>query len=340
MGVYMSLIKPVTLVLTIILCPLKLSAGLVINEISTSSSPNWVELKLIGDIPSMDISPYMVTMYYGRSEKIADSPVTLRNYNDPATPFDDRFAVIHFTSDPYADETDESGDINGNGIRDIYCDNYGLWNTDCAVAIDSDKDPGNGGIIDFVALSNRDGSINSTIAGYITDAAGYGAWTGCSSSNLQNCAVDIGPSGLNSYSTVSRRGNDTNTLNDFNVTPFATPGRENITNPAQGRRKIFKSESKKITHIYSTTPADIRIPLFLFEQSSIKVRIFSSTGIPVYSSELIKDRNPGSFVFAVNDRELKGKTLTGIYPVRIEAVAKSNRGSEASTLLLIIVRRK
>jgi hypothetical protein len=336
----MQKIKPVILLLTIIICPLQLTAKLVINEISTSSSPNWVELKLTGDTPAMDISGLMVTMYYGRSENISLSPVTLKNFDDPETPFDDRFAVIHFTTDPFPDETDETGDLNCNGVRDLYCDNYGLWNTDCVVAIDTDKDPGNGGIIDFAALSNRDGTINTSVEGYIIKAAEHGAWESCSSDNLQDCAVDIGSSGLNSYSTVSRQGVDTNSFRDFIVTPFATPGRENIINPGKGRKKILKSESKKIIHIYSANPSQIKIPLFLFEQCSIKGRIFSSTGVPLYSSELLKDINPGYFIFSVNDRELRGRILTGIYPVKIEAVAKSNRGSETVKLLLVVVRRK
>lgn len=325
----------------LLLCPLYLKAGLVINEISTNSSPNWVELKLTGDTPSMDISSLMVSMYYGKSEQIAHSPVTLKNYNDPATPFDDRFAVIHFTSQAFPDETDEAGDINGNGVRDLYCDNYGLWNTDCVVAIDTDKDPDNGGIIDFVALSNRDGSINASIAKSILKAVEQNAWISCNSENLQDCAVDIGPSGLNSYSSISRKSEeDTNSLHDFIVTPFSTPGRENIIDPEKEKRKIFKSESKKITHLYRNNPSQIKIPFFIFEQSSIKVRIFSSTGVPLYSSALIKDVNPGKFIFTVSDRDLKGKTLTGIYPVKIEAVGKSNKGSETVTVLLVIVRQR
>lgn len=337
----MNKISSFIFLLIFLLSPLYLKAGLVINEISTKSSPNWVELKLTGNTPSIDISPFMVTMYYGKSEKIADSPVTLKNYNDPATPFDDRFAVIHFTSADFPDETDEAGDINSNGVRDLYCDNYGLWNTDCVVAVDTDKNPGNGGVIDFVALSNRDGSIHTSIAGYIEKAIEQGDWISLNSENLQNCAVDIGPSGLNSYSTVSRKsGEDTNSFQDFAVTPFATPGRDNIIDPDKGKKKIIKSVSKKITHIYRNNPSQIKIPFFIFEQSSIKVRIFSSTGVPIYSSALIKETNPGGFIFAVNDRDLKGKTLTGIYPVKVEAVAKSNKGSETLTVLLIIVRQK
>ena len=69
------------LLIILLFCPFYLKAGLIINEISTSSSPNWVELKLTGNTPSMDISQLMVSMYYGSSEKIADSPVTLKNFD-------------------------------------------------------------------------------------------------------------------------------------------------------------------------------------------------------------------------------------------------------------------
>jgi len=330
-----------SVIVILISIPSQLKGGLVINEISTSSSPNWVEVKLTGNIESTDISGLMFTMYYGRSEKIANSPVTLKNYNDPSTPFDDRFAVIHFTSVPNPDETDEAGDLNGNGARDLYCDNYGLWNTDCVVSIDSDKNPGNGGIIDFVALSNRDGSIHTSIAGYIRRAQEHGEWIGCSSGNLQDCAVDIGPSGLNSYSTAARiPGPDRNSPDDFAITPFATPGRENIIDPERGKRKIFRHEYKKISHLYQATPSHIKIPVFLFESSSLKLRIFSSTGVLVYSSPLMQNIDPGYFTFTISDRELKGKALTGIYPVKIEAVSRSNRGSERSVILLIMVNRR
>ena len=221
-------------------------AGPLINEISAGGSSDWVEITLSGDTESCDISQCFVTMYYGTNEKIASSPVTLHNRDLRETPYNDRFAVIHFTPLSVADETDATGDTNGNGILDVYCCNYGLWNTDCVVSIDSDDIHTNGGILDFVAFSNRDGSMNTTIGGYIKAASAAGQWETCSSSNIQVCAVDIGAEGLVSYSTISRiAGTDTNSFNDFQITPYATPGRENIITAKKGGRKLFRTELKK-----------------------------------------------------------------------------------------------
>ncbi|HNX23308.1 MAG TPA: hypothetical protein PKG60_04630 [Spirochaetota bacterium] len=323
--------------LTIFL-PHIISAGPLINEISAGGSSDWVELTLSGDTPSCDISQYFVTMYYGTNEKIADSAVTLRNRNIPETPYDDRFAVVHFTSVPYDDETDATGDTNGNGVFDLYCCNYGLWNTDCVVSIDSDDIHTNGGILDFAAFSNRDGSMNSTIEGYINTAASAGEWTICGSANIQECTVDIGKDGLNSYSTISRiNKGDTNSPDDFAVTPYSTPGRENIINTDKGKRKLFRTESKESTHSYGRGP--IRLAVFLYESCSIKLRIFNSTGFTVYSSDLKEDLSPGYYTFYIPEAKLRGKILTGLYPVKIEAAGKSSR-SETATIFLVIVRKR
>jgi len=309
-----------------------------ISEISAGGPDDWVEITLSDDTASCDISQYFVTMYYGTNEKIATSPVTLRNRDLPETPYDDRFAVVHFSKVPIDDETDLTGDTNGNGIRDLYCCNYGLWNTDCVVSIDSDDIHTNGGILDFMAFSNRDGSMNSTIEGYINTAAAAGQWESCGSANIQDCAVNIGVDGLNSYSTISRKkGADTNSPDDFAVTPYATPGKENIINADKGKRKLFRTQSKEATHSYGS--GTIRIPLFLYETCSIKLRIFNSTGFTVYSSELREDLTPGYYTFSIPESELRGKILTGLYPVKIEAAGKSSH-SETATLFLVMVRKK
>ena len=313
-------------------------AGPLINEISAGGSRDWVEITLSPDTESCDISQFFVTMYYGTNEKISNSPVTLKNRDIPETPYDERFAVVHFTPYPMEDETDLTGDTNGNGILDLYCVNYGLWNTDCVVSIDSDDLHNNGGIVDFAAFSNRDGSMNSTIAGYISAASAAGEWEICSSSNIQECAVDIGKDGLNSYSTISRiKGADTNTLKDFKITPYATPGRENIINGDKGKRRLFRPESKRIS--YRSGNGNIKVPLFLYETCSIKVRIFNSTGFTIYSSELKENLNPGCFSFYIQDNRLRGKTMTGLYTIQIEAAGKSS-SSETSNVFLIIAGGK
>lgn len=314
------------------------SAGPLINEISAGGSSDWVEITLSGETASCDISQYFVTMYYGTNEKIALSPVTLRNRDLTETPYDDRFAVIHFTPSPVDDETDATGDTNRNGVLDLYCCNYGLWNTDCVVSIDSDDLPANGGILDFAAFSNRDGSMNSTIGGYINAASSAGEWEICTNANIQECAVDIGKDGLNSYSTISRISKaDTNSLNDFTVTPYSTPGRENITKTGKGKRKLFRTESKQLSHRYGS--GTIKIPVFLYESCSIKLRVFNSTGFILYSSDLKEDLTPGYYTFYIQEKELHGKVLTGLYPVKLEAAGKSSK-SESETVFIVMVRKR
>ncbi len=319
------------------LCDL-LHAGPVINEVSAGGSNDWIEISVTAETDSCDISQYFVTMYYGTNEKIAGSPVTVRNSDIPSTPYDDRFVVVHFSSSPVEDETDATGDTNCNGVLDVYCRNYGLWNTDCVVAIDTDDDPDNGGILDFIAFSNRDGSINSTIKGYIEAGSNTGQWESCISPNLQDCCIYTGKDGLNIWSTISRiKGPDTNSQADFIVTPYATPGRENITSAGNGRHKLFKALSRELAHRYGS--GSISIPLFLYEKCSVKLRIFTSTGLTVYSSELEADLNPGFYTFRAPERDLKGRILTGLYMVKIEATG-SRSGTESVTVFLVIAGKR
>ena len=309
-----------------------------INEISAGGSSDWIEITLDSKTESCDISSYFVTMYYGTNEKISASPVTLRNSDLPGTSYDDRFAVVHFTPLPVEDETDLTGDTNRNGVLDLYCCNYGLWNTDCVVSIDSDDLNTNGGILDFIAFSNRDGSINSTIGGYINSASSTGQWEICGSTNIQDCAVNIGIEGLNSYSTISRmNGNDTNSLNDFKITPYSTPGRENIIYTDSGKKRLFRAESKKISH--RPGRENITLPLFLYEICSIKVRVFNSTGFTIYSSELHENLNPGTYSFYIPSSRLRGKTMTGLYSIQIEAAGK-NSSTETALVFLIIAGKR
>lgn len=311
---------------------------IIINEISAGGSSDWIEIKASEDISAIDISSLFITMYYGSNEKIAGSPVTLRGRDLPETHYDDRFAVIHFSSSSEADETDDTGDINNNGVRDLYCNNYGLWNTDCVVSIDSDDDPENGGIIDFTAFSNRDGSVNSTIAGYMQSASESGEWIKCSSANPQECMTYIGESGMNSYSTLSRRDSaDTNSPEDFALTQYATPGRDNIAASAGGNRKAAVPLSDRIIYRPERAGQVIPVKLFIHKKCSARVRIFNSAGSGIYSSDLIKDINPGYFTFDISETDIKGKKLTGLYPVKLEIYADGR--AEKSTIFLVIIRR-
>lgn len=316
-----------------------LFGGIFLNEISAGGPQDWVEVKISPDTASMDISSLYVTMYYGTNEKIADSAVTLYGSDRPETPWDDRFAVIHFTGTGGDDETDARGDMNSNGIRDLYCDNYGLWNTDCCVAIDSDDNPANNGILDFAAFSNRDGSMNSSIESYIRSAVAFSAWK-CTCSNTQECCVFTGAKGMESYSTLSRGNGDTNSMEDFFLTPYATPGKENITCDLRGTKGVLRPIKKTVTYTFASNSGSIYFPLFLYGETSIRVRIFNSSGMPVYTGPVLSDLAPGYYTVRLNNCELKGRILTGLYPVSIEAVSSDTGKTENIRIKLIIIREK
>jgi len=317
--------------------PAPLQGKILINEISAGGSSDWVEIMASEENDSIDISSLFVTMYYVSNEKISALPVTLRGKDIPETPFDDRFAVIHFSSIG-EDETDSSGDINSNGIRDLYCNNYGLWNTDCVVSVDDDDDPSNGGILDFAAFSDRDGTPNSTISSYMENASGYGEWIICTSANPQECMIFTGSKGMSSYSTLSRVSSaDTNSPDDFFLTPYATPGRKNIVSSAPGRKHIIKPLTKKIFHRYENGTGVIPVKLFIYRECSIKLRIFNAAGTGTYSSGLIKDVPPGYYTHLIRETKLRGKKLTGLYPVKVEGAADGR--TDISTVYLVIIRR-
>ena len=336
-----KIIRPCLSLILIISASTSLRGGVFLNEISAGGSTDWVELKLAPGTEPTDISQLFVTMYYGTNSEIADSPVTLYSFDRPETPWDDRFALIYFTEEQDYDETDMAGDLNGNRVRDLYCANYGLWNTDCCVSIDSDDDPGNNGIIDFMAFSNRDGSINSAIGSYIESASEYGMWNTCPSVNLQDCCCFTGADGMNAWSTLSRTGSpDSNSMDDFILTPYATPGRENIINTSAGRGKILKTLKSRVAHKYRAGAGVVELPLFLYTKTSLRVRIFNSAGMNVYTGPLIADATPGYLTLKINESRLKGRILTGLYPVSIEAVNPGNGRAENFGMILIILKEK
>ena len=313
--------------LLILLAEAKLGAGLMINEFVTNTTGDWVELCLSGaEKEKMDISGLYVTMYYGTNERLGQEPITIYTYDRPETP----------------DETDWSGDTNGNGYIDVYCNNYSasLWNSDGIVAVDSDDDPANGGIIDFVYYSNRDGNPNSTIASYVASAQNQGQWSVYSGKNIQECGVFIGAEGLESYMSVSRANqNDTNSANDFAVTNIQTPGKPNIILPLFTGSKLFKPLRRMITLIPGHGIfGKGEMPLFVFITCFIKFRIFSITGALLYESPLFPSVQPGFFNLYWSPLFHRSRYRTGLYLCKIEAVSPGMRRSEEEIIYIILSR--
>jgi hypothetical protein len=337
--------RTVVIALSFIIHSWHLFAGtLLINEIAPATSgDDWVEIFFAGGCgESIDISSYHVTMYYGGSERLSDEPVTLYGCDRAETPYDDRFAVVHLAAPGIPDETDVTGDTNRNGAIDIYCDNYasGLWNTDCVVAIDTDNDASNGGIVDFVAYSNRDGTPNTSIIGYLSHAQQCGQWETYVGENPQLCMVDIGLSGLASHQSLVRTSDvDHNTKEDFAVSNFQTPGRPNKIVQSSSSERLFDLPHKRITVLPGhPVHGNCAVALTALYSISVRIRVFAPTGMLVYESPLYTDISPGPHTFAWDMRGHGRNAGTGLYLLIVEATNASLRRSQRETVYLIVSR--
>ena len=330
------------ILIVLFLCRGRAVAGLLINEAACGTSSDWVELRFDSETADcMDISGLYVTMYYGTNEPLASQPVTIWASDRPGTPYDDRFVVVHLAEPGVPDETDATGDTNRNGYIDLYCDNYyaGLWNSDGVVSIDTDDDPANGGILDFVAYSDMDGTPNSTIMAYVMSAAGAGEWTAPGDDPQENC-VDIGRNGLEEWMSISRKsGPDTNTGADFVVTGYQTPGRENITRTQKAPGRLFRLLRKKLL-VKACCRSPQGVPVFVYEPCSIRFRIFSAAGLLVYESPMFPAVQPGYFTIPFEWRRLRMCVRTGLYPGLVEGASSRLHRADSDIVYIIMAGKR
>jgi len=332
------------LALSLCLAAGPLGAGeLLISEIAPATAgDDWVEIFFRGSCGErVDISRLYVTMYYGPNEPLSADPVSLHGCDLPATRYDDRYAVVHLTAPNVPDETDLTGDTNGNGAIDLHCANYSgsLWNSDCVVAIDTDDEP-SGGIIDFAAYSNRDGSGSDDILGYVALARDQLQWETSGMQDLQLCMVDIGARGLDAYRSIARLDvPDTNSREDFAVTSFQTPGRPNIFSTGAARGDLFTPMEKRITVVPGhPLHGECAVALTVSEPCSLRLRVFTPTGMMVHESPLLRNVPPGLHRLTWDLRG-RGRTAgTGIYLALVEGTSSALRRSQREVLYLIVSR--
>lgn len=320
-----------------------LHAGLMINEFVTNTTSDWVELTLTGDSgEKQEISRLFVTTYYGKNEALSGDPVTIYSHDRKETPYDDRFVVVHLTRPDMPDETDLTGDTNGNGHIDVYCNNYyaSLWNTEGVIALDTDDDPSDGGIIDFVYYSNRDGIPNETISSNVEKARSHGQWQADAAQDMQEGAVCIGKDGLMSHMSVSRKNAaDSNGPADFALTNYQTPGKENMTLSLFMGRRLFKPLRKTVTIIPGHQIfGSGAIPLFIFIPCCLRLRVFSVTGVMIHESPLFVSVNPGFFNLYWNPALQHIRAVTGLYLCKIEAVNPTLRLTGEEIIYIVLSR--
>ena len=170
---------------------------------------DWIELLVVDG--SGDISGYVLSTFDSpsRDEVFANSSVTVSE--------GDRILVHYNGSIP--DETDTTGDTNGNGRVDLYIASSDLSGTNEQVSLYTGKDYSEG--LDAVCWSN--GELTENEAADARELVDAGMWSSNSSS-----AMAVSSDVKEGVSIARREGvGDTNTRDDWYLEPQASPGERN-----------------------------------------------------------------------------------------------------------------
>lgn len=185
--------------------------SVIITEVVPNGSPDWAELYCVSG--PIDISGYVLTDMDGTDTSLATSSATLQAGD---------YAVVYWQDG--TDETDATGDTNGNGYFDLYVSDTSLSATDDQLVLDSDDDVSNGAV-DAVVWTDNDGSMVASEVSDGNNLVSYDQWTGTFATNDQSPAVILGESsqsiGRTSLTT------DTNSKNDWQIFTTQTPGEAN-----------------------------------------------------------------------------------------------------------------
>lgn len=187
-----------------------------ITEVAFSAATDWVELYNYGDM-AIDISAFMLTDLDGTDSRLADVKTTL-------TP--GKYAVVYW-DEAGIDETDGTGDLNGNGVIDLYIADTGLSSTDDEIALMSAVSGGQ--YIDAVCWSTGSGEFASSEDKDVKLLVDNDQWIISGDTvTKSDCWVDSGT--IKSDQSIGRRtamGTDNNTKNDWFLFKLSTPGEDN-----------------------------------------------------------------------------------------------------------------
>jgi len=180
-----------------------------ITEVAPNESYDWVEI-------------FVTTPTNLSGWQLYEGSKLVKTFPD-LTPGTSEFVVITFDTST-VDETNATGDTNGNGYWDLYTTDTGLTATDNVIIL---KDS-NSVIVDMVAFANWSGEWTPTLATSQEFEAGIttGQWTGPfdivgfdgagKDNNIELCCIiswDTAGSGLDAGDAVTRDENCTDTDN-------------------------------------------------------------------------------------------------------------------------------
>jgi len=172
----------------------------------------WVELHVVAAPSSgTDIENYVLDDLDGTPNPLGTSPMTVHQGD---------YVVVHFRTG-LPDETDTTGDTNGNGYLDIYEETESLGTEDQILLID-----GAGNYMDAVAWSDQDNFPSSYEMNDVQTLNSYGQWNLKGSSATQRDCFNSW--GFAPTDTIARYSSDNDNYTDFRRTTTMTPGAANI----------------------------------------------------------------------------------------------------------------
>lgn len=202
-----------------------------ITEVAFAASIDWVELYNYGET-AIDIANFMLTDLDGTDSQIADQKTMLA----PG-----KYAVIYW-DDTGLDETDDSGDLNNNGIVDLYVNDTGLSATDDELVLMSASNGGQ--YIDAVCWSTGVGEFTSSEDKDVELLADNGQWNIAGDTvTKSDCWSDASKiSNGQAIGRLNPAAPDTDSKNDWYLFKLPTPGEDNPSLIPPGITLLFDPE--------------------------------------------------------------------------------------------------
>lgn len=149
--------------------------SILIVEVSPNSPvTDYAKLRVLSG--PIDVSNFMLTDLDGDDHRLAEAPVTINTGEE---------VVVHWAQG--RDETDAEGDLNGNGMRDLYLEDSDLSGSDDQLVLMLGEQ-----IYDAVVWTNRDGAMTKEEVSDAKRLIDGGYWRGTVSFSDQSAGVDIG----------------------------------------------------------------------------------------------------------------------------------------------------
>ncbi|MBI5555082.1 MAG: lamin tail domain-containing protein [Elusimicrobia bacterium] len=187
-----------------------------ITEVSFASAVDWVELYNYGDT-ALDISHFMLTDLDGTTDTaFAELPVTL----PPG-----KYAVVYW-DEAGIDETNVAGDLNGNGVIDLYVSDTSLSATDDQIVLMSAASGGQ--FVDTICWANQSGGFSPGEENDLLLLSGQGMWKlGGAGPSEADCVNSKDITVDQSFGRLTATAVDNNDSSDWKLFKLPTPGKDN-----------------------------------------------------------------------------------------------------------------